>query len=95
MALPQYVSRGATAWANEKSSMFRHMADDVWDSVELVHNNHRQTKWDGDEDLSAVRDVYLPHLTTLAMETLDHSLVCVQLLSMWKSLMVYNSLYDR
>lgn len=76
-ALPEYASRGASAWAKEKGAMFKRMAEDCWNIVEEVHKGHTQLKWDGDEELGDVRDVYLTHLCTLTMEDLDHSLVCV------------------
>ena len=72
-ALPQYASRGATAYALEKAAMFKDMSEECWSLAESVHKDH--CRGDKEDEVTDTRRVYLPTLMQFSMDTLDHSLV--------------------
>ena len=73
VGLPQYASRGATAYALEKAAMYKHMSEECRSLAESVHKD--LCNGEGDDEVTDVRRVYLPTLMGMSVDTLDHSLV--------------------
>lgn len=83
-ALPEYASRGATAYALEKADMYQRMSDDSWRQAVKAHEDHRKTMEDiDDDDDDGAREVYLSTQKAFGFEELDHSLarLCLLLVS--------------